>query len=312
MSSETQRESRLVRVGKALVYGVITTFHAINDAEARWVPNSRYSTVRHTRAWVYYQGTKTTVPISILGRAPLPQETKITLQRRGWRTGLLGWTIGGWLGGTVGKEVDVTPETAASWSGDELGVKQRARYEKEVADLHKAKSIPREHRVLATALVHVPVSSGDGYFRFLVKDPNNVIAQTPVFRVGSLSLSSAHPRGASPVTLVPELLAKTASVALTTAAYAGIFAAFPFLKVASVLPGTSYWADWALRRAYVYVGGDEKLEELRERYRVDERSAKAQQTMFRTVPFGSMGVRTAYDLEEDARLGRGGVIFRRE
>jgi hypothetical protein len=28
------------------------------------------------------------------------------------------------------------------------------------------------------------------------------------------------------------------------------------------------------------------------------------------VPFGSLGVRTAYDLEEDAKKGRGGIFIR--
>ncbi|KAJ7058479.1 hypothetical protein C8F01DRAFT_1148318 [Mycena amicta] len=314
MSTSSESESRLLRVGRGLIYSAISTFHTLNDAEALYTPNSPYSTIRHTRAWVYYQGIKTTVPISILGKSPLPAKTEITLQRRGWRTGLFGWTVGGWLGGTVGKEVIVTPEAVGRWdAGDngDLDSKKRARYDKEILEFQKHAVIPREHRVLATALVHIPVAAGDGYFRLLVKSQHHNIASTPVFRVGSLSLSSAHPRGSSPITLVPELVFKSASVTLTTAAYAGIFVAFPFLKVASIIPGTSYWANWALRRAYVYVGADEKVGELRERYRVDERRAKAEQTMYRTVPFGSMGVRTLYDLEQDSRIGRGGMFFKR-
>ncbi|KAF7313174.1 hypothetical protein MKEN_01003900 [Mycena kentingensis (nom. inval.)] len=303
MSTTAESDSRVFRLGRALVSSLLSTFHALNDADALHISNSPYSTIRMTRPWVYYQGTKTTVPISILGRTSLPEDYKITLQRRGWRTGLFGWTFGAWLGGTVGKEVDVTPQNTAtsSWETN-VAAKKRKRYDDDASQFQKNGVIPSDHRMLATAFVHIPVAAGDGYFRLLVKDQKKTIAATPVFRVGSLSLSSANPRGASPLTVVPELVFKSASVTATTAAYAAFFAAFPFLKAASFIPGTSTWA---------YVGVDEKLEELRERYRVDERRAQASETMYKTVPFGSMGVRTLYDLEEDARLGKGGVVYKR-
>ncbi|KAJ6629788.1 hypothetical protein B0H10DRAFT_2208347 [Mycena sp. CBHHK59/15] len=297
--------SKVAQLGRRTASAASSTFHALNDAEAHYIPGAPYSTVRHTRPWVYYQGTSTVVPISILGQKPLPAARTIALQRRGWRTGLLGWTIGGWMGGTLGKEIDVTPESAGAW--EMLDARKRKQYDAEIRRL-----APTNHRALETDLVHIPVAVGDGYYRLLVKRNGATFTSTASFRVGSLSLASAHPRGASLVTLVPELALKSASVAVGTAAWAGFYTAFPFLKAVQMLPGTQGWGAWALSRAYRAAGGDQTAAGLKERYRVEERRMRAEESVYRNVPFGTVGVRTAYDLEEDAKMGRGGVYFRRE
>ncbi|KAJ7511014.1 hypothetical protein B0H11DRAFT_1956951 [Mycena galericulata] len=308
-TEDDSTSSTIVQLGRTAGSTAISTFHALNDAEPHYIPGAPYSTVRHTRPWVYYRGTSTVVPISILGRHPLPAERTIWLQRRGWRTGLLGWTLGGWLGGTLGKEVDVTPASAGYWQT--VDEKKKAQYDMEVRQFLKSAGAPGDHRVLETDFVHIPVSAGDGYFRLLVKNSNSVIASTASFRVGSLSLSSAHPRGASIVTILPEVLLKSGSVATSTAAWASFYAAFPLLKAAQALPGTRTWGTWALNRAYTLAGGEQTAAELKERYRVEEWRMRAEESVYRNVPFGSVGVRTAYDLEEDVKLGKGGVYFRR-
>ncbi|KAJ7202575.1 hypothetical protein GGX14DRAFT_154190 [Mycena pura] len=314
MSQPESTSSRISKTGQSVASAAISTFHALNDAEPRYIPGAPYSTIRHTRFWVYYQGTTTTVPMSILGRSPLPADCTVSLQRRGWRTGLFGWTVGGLLGGTIGKEIDVTPAATERWA--DLEAKRQRQYDEEIrAFLSSAgERVPQDHRALALGLVHIPVAAGDGYFRLLVKGSKKqgVLAETAVFRVGSLSLRSAHPRGASLVTLVPELVLKSASVTLTTAAWASFYVAFPFLKVAQVIPGTSAWGSWALRRAYTLAGGNQKTAELKEHYRVEERRMRAEEALYRNVPFGSLGVRTAYDLEADAEMGKGGILFLRD
>ncbi|KAJ6479574.1 hypothetical protein C8R45DRAFT_353940 [Mycena sanguinolenta] len=301
--------SRIVEVGRAVGGAAVSTFHALNDSESHYTPGAPYSTVRHTRPWVYYHGISTVVPISVLGRTALPSNRTITLQRRGWRTGLLGWEIGGWLGGAIGKELDVTPASSGHWQT--VDGKKRAQYDNEIQDFLQSVSAPKDHRVLETAFVHIPVSAGDGYFRLLIKKSGKVVASTASFRVGSLSLSSAHPRGASVVTIIPEVVLKSASVTATTAAWASFYAAFPFMKAAQMLPGTSSWGTWALNRAYKLAGGEQTAAELKERYKVEERRMRVEESVYRKVPFGSVGVRTAHDLQEDAKMGKGGVYFPR-
>ncbi|KAF7334633.1 hypothetical protein MVEN_02293700 [Mycena venus] len=309
-ASEDSSSSKVFQVGRAAGAAAVSTFHALNDAEPHYIPGAPYSTVRHTRPWVYYQGISTVVPISVLGNTALPADRTISLQRRGWRTGLLGWTMGSWIGGTVGKELDVTPVSSGYWQTVEA--KKKAQYDKEIRQFLDSAGAPKDHRVLETDFVHIPVSAGDGYFRLLIKKKSGkVIASTASFRVGSLSLSSAHPRGASVVTVVPEIVLKSASMTATTAAWASFYAAFPFLKIAQSLPGTSTWGTWAMNRAYKLAGGETTAAELKERYRVEERRMRMEESVYKNVPFGSVGVRTAYDLEEDAKMGKGGVYFPR-
>ncbi|KAJ7238266.1 hypothetical protein B0H12DRAFT_1137661 [Mycena haematopus] len=308
--SEASNGPKILEVGRAAGAAAISTFHALNDAEPHYIPGAPYSTLRHTRPWVYYQGISTVVPVSILGRTALRANRTISLQRRGWRTGLLGWEIGGWIGGTIGKELDVTPASSGYWQT--LDGRKRAQYDNEIQQFLQSAGAPKDHRVLETDFVHIPVSAGDGYFRLLIKTSGKVVASSASFRVGSLSLSSAHPRGASVVTVIPEVVLKSASVTATTAAWASFYAAFPFLKVAQMLPGTSTWGTWALNRAYKLAGGEQTAAELKERYKVEERRMRVEESVYRNVPFGSVGVRTAHDLQEDAKMGKGGVYFSRE
>lgn len=66
--------------------------------------------------------------------------------------------------------------------------------------------------------MHIPVSSGDGYFRLRVTSDNSrkTLAVSPVFRIGSISWASAHPQGASIIGLFPELLVRTSFIAART------------------------------------------------------------------------------------------------
>jgi hypothetical protein len=108
-----------------------------------------------------------------------------------------------------------------------------------------------------TLIVHIPVQSGDGYFRIVVTtESKKQLAHSPVFRVGSLTLASAHPRGATLLGLVPELVLRSLSVAAHTAAFAAFYTAFPFLKLASWMPGP--WKQWALNVLYSRTGGEER------------------------------------------------------
>lgn len=264
----------------------ISTFHSLNDAEPHHVFGSLYSTIRHTRPWVYYQGVSTTIPISILGSKHISEERRISLQRRGWRTGLLGWTVGGWLGGTLGKEIDVTPQSQGTWNTD-VDLKRRKQYDNEISQfLDATPALPKNHKVVETDLIHIPVSSGDGYFRLLIYpsvSSHTAIASTASFRVGSLSLSSAHPRGASIITLLPELALKSRSVVASTAAWTSFYAAFPLLKAAQMMPGTNTWGNWAMNKAYRLAGGKETTEQLKEKYKVEERRRNAEESVYKNV-----------------------------
>ncbi|KAG8761041.1 hypothetical protein FRC12_009462 [Ceratobasidium sp. 428] len=308
--------SRTVRIAKTAQEAIVETFKYLNEAEIRHGP---YSVIRHTRPFVLYQAANTMVPISVFGPQPLPNDRRVFLQRRGYRTGLLGWSFGGMLGGSKLPGIDVTPALSENWSRPTtLNSKQQAQIDKDVKRLFTppqstAESPLLESRLLETMLVHIPVRSGDGYFRLRVTSANGkkTIAESPVFRVGSLTWASAHPQGATPLGLVPELGARSVFIAGKTAAWAGFYAAFPFLKISQFVPGLGTWSQRAIQWAYAAAGGDAKRQELDERFRVSDTWRRANDRMYKEVPFGAAGIRTAADLVADDEAGPGGVAYER-
>ncbi|KZT38266.1 hypothetical protein SISSUDRAFT_1033492 [Sistotremastrum suecicum HHB10207 ss-3] len=281
------------------------TYNYLTDGEVSYA--KEFSVLRHSRPFVVYQGVKTEVIISVFGAKPLPPKRRVFLQKRGYRTGLLGWTIGGLLGGSKIPGIEVTPVEQQSFS--DLSSSQQSRLKSDVDRLFSPSSNPNQP-LQQTLRLHVPVSSGDGYFRFRIttENPRQAIAESPVFRVGSLTLSTAQPQGASLIGIGPELVVRTLVIAGRSAAYASFYAAFPFLKLAAWTPGP--WKAWAVRTIYGYGGGDQ----LNERYQIsenigkaNEQLKKANEKMYKVIPFGTVGVRTAADILKDEELGRQGM-----
>lgn len=168
-------------------------------------------------------------------------------------------------------------------------------------------------RVLGTYKCRIPVETGDGYFRFFVTLPsptglnrNQIGIPSPTFRLFSLSLTSASPRGAAllpiPV-IVPELALRTVSIALTGVLY-GLFPVATIID--KLLP------RWMSRRfinwIYTRVGFKNKTEQLKDKYQVDQKVEQAKEQV-KKVPFASAGIRTAWDHERDAQRGRGGWAY---
>ncbi|KAH7090046.1 hypothetical protein BKA62DRAFT_726279 [Auriculariales sp. MPI-PUGE-AT-0066] len=275
---------------------VATTYNYITDAEVE--RGDKYTVLRHTRPFVIYQGVRTTVPITILGETPLPSDRRVFLQRRGYRTALFGWSVGGMLGGSHMPGIEVTPVTDQPISSISSSIM------KDIA------RICPHLNPLQTLSIHIPVASGDGYFRFRVTkaDGRTALATSPVFRVGSISLSSAHPQGATLIGLAPEFVLRSVSLGATTAGYAAFYAAFPFLKLAQWTPGP--WKTYAARALYTHALNPEQQQAIennvaRGRQSVDD----ARATAVKRIPFGAVGVRTDADIAKDDELGRAGVCY---
>ncbi|KAH7337972.1 hypothetical protein B0J17DRAFT_660262 [Rhizoctonia solani] len=300
--STSSSHSTAVRIALSAQESLVETFKYLNEAQINY---GAYSVIRHTRPFVLYQGANTTVPISVFGPEPLPKDRRVFLQRRGYRTGLLGWTFGGWLGGSKLPGLDVTPASVESWNRPKtLSSKHQTQIDKDISRLFDPNSSPTPNsRLLETLLVHIPVRSGDGYFQ--------TIAESPVFRVGSLAWASAHPQGATPLGLVPEFGARSLFVSGQAAAWAAFYASFPFLKISQMVPGLGPWSQRMIQWAYASAGGDTKRQELDERFRVSETWRKANDRMYKELPFGAAGIRTAADLVVDDESGPGGVAYDR-
>lgn len=292
----------------SLARAVAATYHGLRDAD--FTENKRFTVIRHSPSFVLYRGADTIVPLTVLvkGSEPAPKGHKVWLVRRGWRAGLFGWTVGSMLGGGGGQGIDVTPEQTESWDRTQtLDERIKERYQKDLDAVLAGTEGVRQHAV-ETCQVRIPVRSGDGYFRLRLSAPardSETLAYSPTFRLGSLSLHSACPRGATIITLIPEVLVRS----LSAAAWGLFYAAFPFLSLAERLPGR--WGQRAMHWAYRAAGGDERKKQLDERYSVSERVNMAQRQVYQTVPFASAGVRTSYDIEQDNQRGRGGYVFQR-
>lgn len=281
--------------------------------DTRIAYSKNHAVLRHTSPFVFYQKFSTIVPISIFGlQHSLPKDRRVFLQRRGWRTGLLGWTIGALLGGTWGKEVEITPVDSANSletvAGEVLSSSVKDSISKEIQATSTG-----DLKLLETAICHIPASSGDGYFRIRVTTANatQTIASTPAFRIISSSLNTASPRGATIFQLPIEFFAATSSKTAQIGAWGFFYACFPFLKLASWLPGGVSQAT--INTFWRWAGGQQRLDEARENYRVDERLAQAGELRDRAdkaVPWGAIGVRRAFDVEADSELGRQGVSVR--
>ncbi|TDL20300.1 hypothetical protein BD410DRAFT_791085 [Rickenella mellea] len=284
------------------------SYNYLTDGEVNIGPE--YSILRHCRPFVVYQGVKTSVPVTVLGVKPLPSDRRVFLQRRGYRTAMFGWYVGGLLGGSKLPGIEVTPTTQSAFTS--LSSSQQSQYEKDITRLFPSHS-SLQQIPLETLQVHIPVSSGDGYFRLRVTTgkSSKSIAESPVFRVGSLSLSSAHPQGASMFGLVPELVVRSAFITVRTTAWATFYASFPLLKIAEWTPGP--WRAYALRILYSHsLTPDQQSQISGNIAKGKVQLQKANESIYRKVPFGAVGVRTVADLQRDEEMGRVGILYKWE
>ena len=251
-----------------------------------------------------------------------------------WHLPVFGWTAGKWLGAKTIKGLEVTPATEhgrpdskSSLEGGDSSSgkaptafpeKQLENYEKQVQRYIQTAEKAEDKaglqgdtalsslKPVATHIVRVPAAAQDGYFRLVFKHSDGTMATSPDFRVYSVSLYSACPRGAAilPPSIIPELLLRAISTALT-AILMGLFPLAALLE--KILPRkmTRGFMQWAYRKS----GAQEKQKELEEKYQVTQKYKQVKTGVFETVPFSSAGIRTDYDLQKDEQYGVGGVTY---
>ncbi|UZJ56216.1 hypothetical protein CBS101457_005536 [Exobasidium rhododendri] len=298
----------------------------------------KYTVLLHTSPLVRYQSPLYVVISLVTHDVDAtttidPSSLKITLVRRGWRAGLLGWSAARYLGVSLKNGIDISPEHQEKWGAESGGDDdmemehkgQEGKDEDQVALLPKPalstkrqESIEKQlksttirhglppHKVLATCLVRIPAQSGDGYFRLAIDAARQPTAFSPSFRIFSLSLSSACPRGSSllPPTVVPELLLRT----LSTILYSALLALFPVAAILEkVLPRS--WARWMMLKLYRSLGMEQKTQKLMKNYNVQERLDVAKTQVDQKIPWASAGIRTQFEIRRDEQRGVGGVTY---
>ena len=163
-----------------------------------------YSILRHSHGLVFYQGSSTTLAVSIFADAPLPADRTIWLQSKGWtgKTGMRAKAFVGrnsnWLNVTPSAEVtpeQLKPDNERAWQRDIAKFRKKA-------DRHV-----RDHSLRETVLARIPAEARDGYFQLVLctGDKKKVLCPSPVFRVLSASASPHSIKGASLSSLPLEL-----------------------------------------------------------------------------------------------------------
>ena len=163
-----------------------------------------YSILRHSHGLVFYQGSSTTLAVSIFADDVLPADRTIWLQSKGWtgKTGMRAKAFvgrnGNWLNVTPSAEVrpeQLKPDNERAWQRDIAKFRKKG-------DRHV-----RDHILRETILVRIPAEAGDGYFQLVLclGDKKKVLCPSPVFRILSTSASPHSIKGASLTALPLEL-----------------------------------------------------------------------------------------------------------
>lgn len=203
-----------------------------------------YSILRHSHGLVFYQGSNTTLAVSIFADAPLPLDRTIWLQSKGW-TGKTGMRAKAFMGRND-NWLDVTPFTEIR--PDQLKPDNERAWQRDITKFRKkADRHVRDHVLRETIVARIPAEAGDGYFQLVLclGEKKKVLCPSPVFRVLSTSASPHSIRGASLSTLPLEL----GAMALGT--YAKKTVGTVVSPVASVVQSQvqNYMPSWTTREA---------------------------------------------------------------
>jgi hypothetical protein len=167
---------------------------------------------------VLYQGTSTSLAISIFATNPLPENRTIWLQVRGWsgETGMRAKAFfgsnGGWINVTPSLRIESTSLIARK---EETYQKDIARFRKRSVGKNRERHLLRE-----TSVIRIPAEAGDGYYQFVLcaGEKKKVLCTSPTFRVASVSSSLHCLRGASLMTMPAEVGVMVGTAYVKTAA----------------------------------------------------------------------------------------------
>jgi hypothetical protein len=163
-----------------------------------------YSMLRHSHGLVFYQGSSTSLAVSIFGDIPLPPDRTIWLQSKGW-TGKTGMRAKAFMGRN-GNWLNVTPSTEVR--PDQLKPDNERAWQRDITKFRKkADRHVRDHMLRETIVARIPAEAGDGYFQLVLclGEKKKVLCPSPVFRLLSTSASPHSIKGASLSTLPLEL-----------------------------------------------------------------------------------------------------------
>jgi hypothetical protein len=226
--------------------------HFAGGIISRPIESTKHFTIlRHSHGLVFYQGSSTSLAISIFSDAPLPAERTLWLQSKGY-SGKRGMKVKALVGRNK-DWLDVTPATAVGT--EQLNPSDERAWQRDLTKFNKKapKKIRGKHIARQTAIIRIPANAGDGYFAIVMCMGDNkrkVLCTSPTFRLLSASTVPSSVRGASLSTLPLELGAMlfTTYAKNTAVAAAAPAAAVVQASVGKYMP--SFWTQRAVTTAY--------------------------------------------------------------
>jgi hypothetical protein len=219
-----------------------------------------FSILRHSHGLVFYQGSNTSLALSIFADTPLPDDRTLWLQSKGW-TGKTGMRARAFVGRN-GNWLNVTPTIGVG--SEQLNPHDERAWQRDIASFQKrSKPQIRHHHLLReTVVLRIPADAGDGYFQVVMcqGEKKKVLCSSPVFRLLSVSSSPHSIKGASLKTLPLELgamalgtyaknTAGTVVSPVTTAVQS---------QVQNYMP--SWWVQEAATTAYGVSGAENRID----------------------------------------------------
>jgi len=243
-----------------------------------------FTILRHSHGLVFYQGTTTSLAMSIFADASLPPDRTFWLQSKGY-SGNTGMRLKAFVGANS-SWIDVTPSMPIT--AEQLNPSDERAWQRDIAKFRKKAKpvkIREKHQLRETVILRIPAEASDGYFSVVmcIGDKKKNLITSPTFRIMSTSTSMHSIRGASLATLPLELGAMAVNVYATSkiAAVAGPVTHVVQGRVQKYMPstittkvvekattkaakvaGSKEKADAMIqkgKKAYEMAGGDEKV-----------------------------------------------------
>jgi len=172
---------------------------------------NHYSILRHSHGLVFYQGTSTSIAISVFADTPIPQNRKFWLKPKSWSGSPKNKAT---FSQQTDELLDVTPTTKAKM--EQIGPSDERAWQRDIMQFER-RSLrgPRsEHFLRETDVIRIPSDAGDGYFQIVLcaGDNEEILCISPVFRILSVSPSMGGVSGANWATLPLEVGAMALSL----------------------------------------------------------------------------------------------------
>lgn len=222
-----------------------------------------YTILRHSHGLVFYQGTSTSLAISIFSDTVLPPDRSLWLQSKGY-SGKTGMRMKAFVGAT-GSWLNVTPSMQIS--AEQLNPSDERAWQRDIAKFRKKakpEKIREKHQLRETVVLRIPAEAGDGYFAVvLCTGDKKKLCSSPSFRLLSTSTSMHSIRGASLSTLPLELGAMAVNIYATNTirTIAGPVTSSIQNQVSQFIPSNTQKAlEKASSTAYDVSGGKKRVD----------------------------------------------------